>query len=219
MKKWMLSAAFVCFAGQAMAYEITGKVISVADGDTLTILDETRTRHKIRLADIDAPESGQPYGNQAKQRLRALTGDKQARADCREKDKYQRNVCTVYVGDVDVNADLVTGGYAWVYERYNNRDDLPLMQKAAKQQGRGLWSLPEAQIIRPSDWRHGQKNVQKQVQAAKEQQRATPSHSCGSKHYCKEMSSCAEAKFYLNQCGLTRLDRDGDGIPCESLCQ
>ena len=115
--------------------------------------------------------------------------------------------------------NLVTGGYAWVYERYNNRDDLPLMQKVAKQQGRGLWSLPEAQIIRPSDWRHGQKNVQKQVQAAKEQQRATPSHSCGSKHYCKEMSSCDEAKFYLNQCGLTRLDRDGDGIPCESVCQ
>jgi hypothetical protein len=42
---------------------------------------------------------------------------------------------------------------------------------------------------------------------------------CGSKKYCKEMSSCAEAKFYLTQCGLSRLDRDGDGIPCESLCR
>jgi hypothetical protein len=41
---------------------------------------------------------------------------------------------------------------------------------------------------------------------------------CGSKRYCKEMSSCAEARFYLEQCGLTRLDGDSDGSPCENLC-
>ena len=39
------------------------------------------------------------------------------------------------------------------------------------------------------------------------------------KRYCKEMDSCAEAKFYLNQCGVSRLDRDNDGIPCESICR
>ncbi len=42
---------------------------------------------------------------------------------------------------------------------------------------------------------------------------------CGSKYYCKEMTSCEEAMHYLNDCGLTRLDGDGDGIPCESICQ
>ncbi|WP_245797022.1 excalibur calcium-binding domain-containing protein [Haemophilus paracuniculus] len=41
---------------------------------------------------------------------------------------------------------------------------------------------------------------------------------CGGKRYCSDMNSCAEAKFYLRQCGLRRLDRDGDGVPCESLC-
>ena len=49
-------------------------------------------------------------------------------------------------------------------------------------------------------------------------QRAEGSFQCGSKRVCRQMDSCAEANFYLNQCGLTRLDGDGDGIPCESIC-
>jgi hypothetical protein len=44
------------------------------------------------------------------------------------------------------------------------------------------------------------------------------SRSCGSKRTCGQMNSCAEAYHYLNDCGLGRLDRDGDGIPCESIC-
>mgnify|MGYP002615906140 CR=1 FL=1 len=43
--------------------------------------------------------------------------------------------------------------------------------------------------------------------------------SCADSKYCKEMSSCAEAKFHLNECGESRLDRDHDGVPCESMCQ
>jgi hypothetical protein len=42
---------------------------------------------------------------------------------------------------------------------------------------------------------------------------------CGAKRYCNEMASCEEARFYLTQCGRTRLDRDEDGVPCESLCR
>jgi hypothetical protein len=48
---------------------------------------------------------------------------------------------------------------------------------------------------------------------------ARGSHQCGAKRYCNEMASCQEARFYLTQCGLTRLDSDGDGVPCESLCR
>jgi deoxyribonuclease-1 len=43
--------------------------------------------------------------------------------------------------------------------------------------------------------------------------------SCGNKRYCKDMSTCEEAKFYLNECGLSKLDKDGDGVPCEALCR
>lgn len=41
---------------------------------------------------------------------------------------------------------------------------------------------------------------------------------CGSKRVCGQMDSCDEAYFHLNQCGLGRLDRDNDGVPCESIC-
>lgn len=205
-------------AGNSFAYEITGKVVNVADGDTITILDANKKQNKIRLADIDAPEKGQPYGNRATQHLKAMVAGKQVSADCREKDKYKRDICTIVVDGVDVNADLVATGHAWVYEQYNSRADLPPMQEEAKAKNLGLWSLPEAQIIKPSDWRHGNKNVQAQVKEAKTEQASKANFSCGSKRYCKQMSSCEEARFYLNQCGLKRLDRDNDGVPCETIC-
>lgn len=41
---------------------------------------------------------------------------------------------------------------------------------------------------------------------------------CGAKRYCGDMANCAEAAHYLRDCGLRRLDGDGDGIPCETLC-
>nr|DAR42463.1 MAG TPA: nuclease-like protein [Caudoviricetes sp.] len=205
-------------AGNSFAYEITGKVVNVADGDTITILDANKKQNKIRLADIDAPEKGQPYGNRARQRLQQLAAGKVAHADCREKDKYGRDVCTVTVDGIDVNADLVASGHAWVYEQYNARADLPPMQEDAKAKGAGLWSLPEAQIIKPSDWRHGNKGVQTQVKEAKAKQAAKADFECGSKRFCKQMASCDEAKFYLQQCGLKQLDRDSDGVPCETIC-
>lgn len=43
--------------------------------------------------------------------------------------------------------------------------------------------------------------------------------SCADSKYCKEMTSCAEAKFHLNECGESRLDRDNDGVPCENVCR
>lgn len=219
MTRILMALFWALFAGNTLAYEIIGDVVGVTDGDTLTLLDSAHTQHKIRLADIDAPESGQPYGNRAKQRLRSLVAGKTVTADCREKDKYGRDVCTVIVDGADVNADLIATGHAWVYEQYNARADLPPLQEAARSKGAGLWSLPEAQIVRPSDWRHGQKDVQEQVRAVKAQQATQADVACGSKRYCKQMASCAEAKFYLQQCGLSRLDRDGDGIPCESICK
>jgi hypothetical protein len=55
--------------------------------------------------------------------------------------------------------------------------------------------------------------------ALKAEPTGTPvNSSCGSKPYCREMASCEEAKLYLTQCGLSRLDKDGDEVPCESLC-
>jgi len=42
--------------------------------------------------------------------------------------------------------------------------------------------------------------------------------SCDGRHLCRQMRSCAEARYFLEVCGVTRLDGDGDGVPCESIC-
>lgn len=54
--------------------------------------------------------------------------------------------------------------------------------------------------------------------AAKDDSDRNSAADCGAKTYCKEMSSCAEARHYMNDCGMDKLDRDGDGIPCENVC-
>ncbi|MDS4031505.1 MAG: excalibur calcium-binding domain-containing protein [Candidatus Contendobacter sp.] len=70
--------------------------------------------------------------------------------------------------------------------------------------------------IPPWDWRHGEKAVVKPESA---RVRSEGAWHCGSKRTCREMTSCDEARFYLTQCGVSRLDGDGDGRPCEALCR
>lgn len=212
-------------AASANAYEINGKVVGITDGDTVVILDGTKTQHKVRLSDIDAPESKQPYGTKARQQLSDFVFGKEVTADCREKDKYGRDLCTIRIGDLDVNAEMVNAGAAWVYTKYNTREELPALQEAAKGAKRGLWSLPESQTVEPEQWRRGEREQKQLSQSqtkpkklkAADNNAAAERFSCG-KRTCKEMSSCAEARFHLTQCGMRRLDRDNDGIPCESIC-
>jgi len=94
-------------AAAATVYE--GKVIHIADGDTLTILWQGKPV-KVRLAEIDTPEKRQPFGTQAKKALAALAFGKLARVVAVTVDRYGRTVGRVYVGGVDVNATLVRGG-------------------------------------------------------------------------------------------------------------
>ena len=211
-------------AASANAYEINGKVVGITDGDTVVILDGTKTQHKVRLSDIDAPESKQPYGTKARQQLSDFVFGKEVTADCREKDKYGRDLCTIRIGDLDVNAEMVNAGAAWVYTKYNTREELPALQEAAKGAKRGLWSLPESQTVEPEQWRRGEREQKQLSQSQTKSKKLKPAgdnaaegFSCG-KRTCKEMSSCAEARFHLTQCGMRRLDRDNDGIPCESIC-
>ena len=76
---------------------LEGRVVSVADGDTSTLLDSNRQHHRIRLAGIDAPEKVQPFGQRSKQHLSELAFGKDGKADCHKIDRYDRGVCTVFV--------------------------------------------------------------------------------------------------------------------------
>ncbi|HZA28403.1 MAG TPA: excalibur calcium-binding domain-containing protein [Gammaproteobacteria bacterium] len=121
---------------------------------------------------------------------------------------------------MDVNAKQVKRGMAWVYRKYAHDQVLFALEQEAKNNKRGLWADPHA--IPPWEYRHGGRAgplAGSRSAQALAKAKASGSHQCGAKRYCNEMASCEEARFYLTQCGLTRLDSDGDGVPCESLCR
>ena len=220
-----IAAVAVLLAQSAIAAEIVGRVVGVSDGDTLTVLTGANRQVRVRLAEIDTPESGQPYGSRAKQTLSDLAFGKAVRVDVQDTDRYGRTVGRVYVGSRDVNAEMVRGGAAWVYRQYNRDPALPPIEAEARAARRGLWSLHQAERTPPWEWRVAQRDGRLPTIAATPAP-STPSRtasagvfSCDAKRKCGEMASCAEARFYLSECRLTRLDVDGDGIPCESLCR
>lgn len=150
-------------AATAEAREIVGRVVSVADGDTITLLDGDKQQHKIRLDGIDAPEKSQAFGDRSKQSLSDLAHGRDARADCHKTDPYGREVCKVLVDGVDVNLEQVRRGMAWHFKRYE-REQRPEDRRAyadaeveARSARRGLWR--DAQPMPPWEWRALHRNA------------------------------------------------------------
>ena len=92
-------------------------MVSIADGDTITVL-ENRTQYKIRLYGIDTPEKRQDFGNSAKQFTSEIVFGKQVRVVKKDIDRYRRIVGMVYVGNECLNEALIESGVAWVYRKY-----------------------------------------------------------------------------------------------------
>lgn len=137
-----------------------GKVVGITDGDTLTLLVDRR-EVKMRLAEIDTPERGQPFGTRAKQALSDLAYGKEARVVVVDVDRYGRTVGRVYVDGRDVNAELVRQGYAWVYRKYAEDPKLYELEEKARKAGRGLWAHPGP--VPPWEWRRGVRNLGRTV--------------------------------------------------------
>jgi endonuclease YncB( thermonuclease family) len=132
-------------------------VIGISDGDTLTVLNENKQQVKIRLAEIDAPGSGQPFGTKSKQSLSELCFGKQAEVVPRAIDHDKRTVARVKCAGVDANAEQVNRGMAWVYRKYAKDNKLYVLQHEAKAAERGLWS--DWSPIPPSAWRQQRKQM------------------------------------------------------------
>jgi len=116
----LLAPLLLLFTLSAQTETLEGKVVKIADGDTLTLLTSSNEQVKIRLAGIDTPEKKQPFGNKAKQALANLAFQKQALIEVEVKDRYGRTVGVVFVDGLNVNAELVKQGMAWVYRKYTN---------------------------------------------------------------------------------------------------
>lgn len=167
LTRYLLAAAFA-LASLAVHADFTGKVVAVADGDTITVLRD-KEQVKIRLAGIDAPEKKQAFGNVAKQHMSDMVFGKEVRVDDRKKDKYGRTIGRVWVASaeckdtdcpktLDAGMALLTMGLAWHYKKYEKeqpeeeREQYSFAETEARGKRVGLWS--DAEPVPPWEWRH-----------------------------------------------------------------
>lgn len=153
LKRTLAVCSLTLLAISASADTLTGQVIAVADGDTLTILDAQQVTHKIRLAEIDAPEKAQAWGTRSKQSLSDLCFGRSATIDDKGRDRYGRIIGRVNCAGADANSEQIRRGMAWVFDRYVTDRSLYSVQSDARAARHGLWS--DETPIPPWEWRRG----------------------------------------------------------------
>jgi endonuclease YncB( thermonuclease family) len=145
----------------AMASNISGRVVGVSDGDTITVLVDGRDNVKVRLTGIDAPEKSQPFGAVSKRNLSDQVFGKSVTVEWDKKDKYGRVLGRVLVNGNDVCLEQIKVGLAWHYKQYarEQTENLGSAYAEAEQQARvqkiGLWSMPNP--TPPWEFRHSEK--------------------------------------------------------------
>jgi endonuclease YncB( thermonuclease family) len=167
----VVACVLLILGSVARAEALLGRVVGVSDGDTVTVLDAAKAQHKVRLAGIDAPEKGQPFGERSKENLSRLVFGRDVRVDWRKTDRYGRLVGTVWVASPDApcrrNADCantldagmaqLTVGLAWHYKKYaheqepEQRGQYAFAEEEARAKRVGLWK--DANPVPPWEWR------------------------------------------------------------------
>jgi endonuclease YncB( thermonuclease family) len=123
----------------------SGVVVAVADGDTVTVLDEDRHQLRVRLAGIDAPEKSQAFGSKSREHLAALAFRQRAVVDFRKRDRYGRIVGRVTVDGRDIGLAQIESGMAWHFKQFqneqsaNDRQSYAEMERQARSARLGLW--------------------------------------------------------------------------------
>ena len=134
----------------ATTAQIQGKVVSIADGDTFTMLVDNE-QVKVRLHGIDCPEKGQDFGNVAKEFLADYVFGKVVSVKYMDTDRYGRTIGMVVVGGVNLNEKLLEAGLAWHYKTYDKNPDWAKLEEQARRAKKGLWVQPNA--VPPWDYR------------------------------------------------------------------
>ena len=138
---------------------ISGKVVHVADGDTLTILNVENKQTRIRLYGIDAPEKAQDFGNVSREHLAGLVAGKTIEVTVVDVDQYGRSIGRINIDGKEVAEEMLKEGMVWVYTAYckipecKHWKELETQAKTAKI---GLWSNPTAK--EPWLWRKERRN-------------------------------------------------------------
>jgi len=122
-------ALVASISAAAESWVVSGRVVGVSGGDTITLLDSDKRQHKIRLAGIDAPEKGQAFGERSRQSLAQMAHGKDAKLECHKTDRFGREVCKVWAQPLgcprcgktlDVGLAQISVGLAWWFGRYAN---------------------------------------------------------------------------------------------------
>jgi len=200
-----------------------GTVVKVKDGDTVVIKPGRGGQFYVcRLYGIDAPETpkpylrkpGQPFGEEATRFLKSLILGRNVTVVTTGEKTYNREVCLIYKDNDFINLLMVKYGYAWAYRKYLREPYLSMFIKAenyARRHRLGLWE--QTNPVPPWDFRHAK------MLSIHDKSTDLTVPVCERKQYCYQMDSCEEAMFYFETCNIKSLDGDGDGIPCENLCQ
>jgi endonuclease YncB( thermonuclease family) len=158
--RWILLAvSLTAVAGVVRAEQwiVAGRVVGVSDGDTITVLDAGKAQHVVRLGGIDAPERKQPFGSAAKEALSSFVFDRRVEARCWKRDRYGREVCSVFVGTRDIGLAMIGDGYAWHYKAFEKEQSVEdraayaRTEADARSARKGLWR--DTAPVPPWDWR------------------------------------------------------------------
>ena len=236
-------------------YALEGSIIKVTDGDTIVFKDNNNEVLKVRLTQIDAPESKQKFGLESTKSLKDLCLNQNGRLEISGIDKYERTLAIVYCNDINANIHQLKNGLAWVYDDYVTEYTYYKYQNEAKKNKLGLWI--DEYPLAPWDFRKNKKSYDyrikeletkysklkqstaKQIEIYKKEIKilskktveflnsvVTEKSNLNDdnrfdclKKTCTQMLSCDEAYYKLEQCDMKALDRDKDGIPCESICK
>ena len=150
--KALFASALLCYSLTAAAGDWTGKVIGITDGDTLAVMQAGRAV-KVRLVEIDAPESRQDFGQRSKQSLSELCFGQVAAVRDQGHDRYGRVLGRVFCAGADANAEQVRRGMAWWYVRYGKDVALKRIEEQARAARRGLWAADDP--LPPWEFRRG----------------------------------------------------------------
>ena len=140
----------------------TGKVIKIKDGDTFVILDSKLEQHTIRVADIDCPEKGQPFGKKAKWFTSNEIYGKVVTINPKDKnepkDRWDRIIgYVIYGNNQNLSLELLKNGFAWHYKYYSDDEKMAKLEIKARNEKVGLWQMPNP--INPYSWRKGERPV------------------------------------------------------------
>lgn len=154
----LLSLSIFSSCSRERTKSVSGTVVKIADGDTITILDAQNVQHKIRLQGIDAPERRQDFGAVSREHLGSLVFGKHVRVEYEKVDKYGRLVGKVWIDGNDECLEQLKAGLAWHYKDYEkeqppaDRQLYASAEQEARGQKRGLWKDPTP--TPPWDFRH-----------------------------------------------------------------